>query len=129
MTNSSLNESPLTQTTHPHVLNTTDASFQHDVLDARGFVLIDFWAAWCGPCRALAPLLDEAATGYQGRLTIAKINVDENPVTPQRMAIRTLPTLLLMRSGKVEYMKVGWVTRSELHLLIESRTGCHFSRA
>lgn len=123
MPNSLQNESLLLQTSHRHVLNTTDASFGRDVLDARGFVLVDFWAAWCGPCKALAPLLDEAATKYQGSLTIAKIDVDENPVTPQRMGIRTLPTLLIMRNGKVEYMKVGRVTQSELYVLIESKTG------
>ena len=103
----SQDESRLNQTSHSHVLNTTDVSFRQDVLDAPGLVLVDFWAEWCGPCKVLAPLLDEAATKYEGRLTIAKIDVDKNPVTPRRMGILSLPTLLIMRNGEVEQMKLA----------------------
>ena len=123
MPNSSQDETRPIQTSHAQVVKTTDATFRQDVLDAPGLVLVDFWAEWCGPCKFLAPLLDKVATEYEDRLTIAKIDVDKNPVTPQRMGIRSLPTLLIMRNGEVEHVKVGMFTMSELYVLIESRTG------
>jgi thioredoxin 1 len=102
------------------IVHATDASFKQSLLDAPGPVLVDFWAEWCGPCKALAPLLDEAASAYQGRITVAKINVDENPMTPVRMGVRSLPTLLILRNGKVERQHVGVLSRSELRAFIES---------
>ena len=103
------------------VLKVTDQSFQQDVLNAPGPVLVDFWAEWCGPCKVIAPLLDEAARQYQGKLTIAKLNADENPMTPQRLGVRSLPTLLLIKNGKVEGQKVGALRKPDLDAFIQSK--------
>ena len=103
------------------VLKVTDQSFQQDVLNAPGPVLVDFWAEWCGPCKVIAPLLDEAAQQYQGKLTIAKLNADENPMTPQRLGVRSLPTLLLIKNGKVEGQKVGALRKPDLDAFIQSK--------
>ena len=98
----------------------TDHSFDHDVLKSEKPVLIDYWAEWCGPCKMIAPVLEEIAKEYSGRLTVAKLNIDENPVTPPRYGIRGIPTLMLFKNGNVEATKVGAVSKSQLSAFIES---------
>jgi thioredoxin 1 len=84
-----------------HVKHVTDASFSEDVLQAEQAVLVDFWAPWCGPCRAVAPVLEQVAEAYAGRVTIAKLNVDENPRTAEQYGIRSIPTIALFKGGEV----------------------------
>ncbi len=86
---------------NPLIVHTSDATFDNDVLKSAEPVLLDFWAEWCGPCKMIAPILDEAANEYKGRLKIAKINIDENPQTPPRFGIRGIPTLILFKNGTV----------------------------
>src|SRR3569832_1234425 len=85
----------------------TDTSFQTDVLNAKGPVLVDFWAEWCGPCKMIAPALDELATELGEKVTIAKINIDENPHTPQKYGVRGIPTMMIFEGGQVSATKVG----------------------
>ncbi|MBI0434124.1 thioredoxin TrxA [Roseomonas sp. KE0001] len=92
----------------------SDESFKQDVLEASGPVLVDFWAEWCGPCRMVAPILDEIARDYEGELTIAKVNIDENPGTPNEYAVRGIPTMILFKDGKPVDTKVGALPKSAL---------------
>ncbi len=98
----------------------TDTSFATDVLQAEGPVLVDFWAEWCGPCRAIAPSLEEIGAEYAGRLTIAKVNIDENPKTPNDYNVRGIPTLILFKDGKQVSQKVGAAPKSVLKQWVAS---------
>lgn len=97
-----------------NIVKVSDDSFENDVLSAKGPVLVDYWAEWCGPCKQIAPVLEELADEYDGKLTIAKLNVDENPNTPPRYGIRGIPTLMLFKDGEVAGTKVGAVSKSQL---------------
>lgn len=103
-----------------HIQYVTDASFKSDVLDSAVPVLVDYWAEWCGPCKMIAPILDEVAKEYNGRLKVAKLNIDENPKTPGEYGIRGIPTLILFKGGNVEATKVGALSKSQLTAFIDS---------
>ena len=103
-----------------NIVHVTDESFEQDVLGSDSPVLVDYWAEWCGPCKAIAPILDEIAAEYDGRLRIAKLNIDDNPGTPPKYGIRGIPTLMLFKGGNVEATKVGTVSKSQLAAFIDS---------
>jgi thioredoxin 1 len=103
-----------------HILYVTDTTFPAEVLQAPLPVLVDYWAEWCGPCRMIAPILEEVAKEYAGRLTVTKLNVDENQQTPQKYGIRGIPTLMLFKNGNIEATKVGAVSKSQLTAFIDS---------
>jgi thioredoxin 1 len=103
-----------------HIVYVTDDSFADEVLKSTIPVLVDYWAEWCGPCKMIAPILDEIAQEYVGRLKVAKLNIDENPATPPRYGIRGIPTLMLFKAGQVEATKVGALSKSQLTALLNS---------
>jgi thioredoxin 1 len=105
-----------------HIIHVTDGTFKSEVLDCDLPTLVDFWAEWCGPCKMIAPLLDDIAKEYQGRLKVTKLNIDDNPKTPGEYGIRGIPTLLLFKSGAVEAQKVGALSKSQLTAFIDSNT-------
>jgi thioredoxin 1 len=103
-----------------HIQHVTDDSFDPEVLKADIPVLVDYWAEWCGPCKAIAPILDEVAREYDGKLKIAKLNVDDNTEVPKKYNIRGIPTLMLFKNGHMEAMKVGALSKSQLTAFLDS---------
>jgi thioredoxin 1 len=102
------------------IFRVTDESFEPEVLKSETPVLVDYWAEWCGPCKSIAPILDEVAKEYEGRLKIAKLNVDENQQTPAKFGIRGIPTLMLFKNGNVEATRVGALSKSQLTAFLDS---------
>jgi len=102
------------------IVHITDDTFEAEVLKAEQPVLVDYWAEWCGPCRMIAPILDDVAANYAGRVKICKLNVDENQATPPKYGIRGIPTLMLFRNGNVEATKVGALSKSQLVAFLDS---------
>ena len=102
------------------IIHITDDTFEQEVLQSQTPVLVDYWAEWCGPCKMIAPILDEVAKEYAGRLKVAKLNIDENQATPPKYGIRGIPTLMLFKNGAVEATKVGALSKSQLTAFIDS---------
>jgi len=102
------------------IIHISDQTFEETILKSDKPVLVDFWAEWCGPCKMIAPILDEIAEEYADRIRIAKLNIDENPATPPKYGIRGIPTLMLFKDGNVEATKVGAVSKSQLTAFIDS---------
>lgn len=103
-----------------HIHYVTDANFETEVLQSTSPVLVDYWAEWCGPCKMIAPILDEVAKEYAGKLKVAKLNIDENQETPAKYGIRGIPTLMLFKGGNIEATKVGALSKSQLAAFIDS---------
>ncbi len=104
-----------------NIVTVADGSFEDEVLKSDVPVLVDYWAEWCGPCKMIAPILEEIAGDYQGKLKIAKLNIDENPNTPPKYGIRGIPTLMLFKDGNVEATKVGALSKSQLTAFLDSK--------
>ena len=105
------------------IKHTSDAAFESDVLQSDKLVLVDYWAEWCGPCKMVAPILDEVSKDYAGKLTIAKLNVDENQSVPAKYGIRGIPTLMLFKDGQLAATKVGALSKSQLTSFLEGHLG------
>ncbi len=103
-----------------HIKNVTDASFEQDVINSTKPVLVDFWAEWCGPCRALGPVLEEIAVHYGEKISVVKVNIDENPQTPSQYGVMSIPTLILVKNGQVAATKMGLLSKSQLSAFIDS---------
>ncbi|PWG62985.1 thioredoxin TrxA [Spiribacter halobius] len=102
------------------IVHVSDDTFEQEVLKSDQPVLVDYWAEWCGPCKMIAPILEEVADTYNGKLKIAKLNIDDNPETPPKFGIRGIPTLMLFKNGNVEATKVGALSKSQLAAFIDS---------
>ena len=103
-----------------NIIHLSDATFETEVLQSTVPVLVDYWAEWCGPCKMIAPILDEICKDYDGKLKIAKLNIDENAQTPAKFGIRGIPTLMIFKNGNVEATKVGALSKSQLTTFIDS---------
>ncbi|MBE0627455.1 MAG: thioredoxin TrxA [Burkholderiales bacterium] len=103
-----------------HIQHVTDDTFEAEVLQSQSPVLVDYWAEWCGPCKAIAPTLEEVAKEYSGKLKVAKVNVDENQEIPRKYGIRGIPTLMLFKNGNIEATKVGALSKSQLTAFLDS---------
>lgn len=102
------------------IKHVTDATFEAEVLKAAGPVLVDYWAEWCGPCKMIAPVLDDIATTYEGKVTIAKLNIDDNQETPAKHGVRGIPTLMLFKDGEIAATKVGALSKSQLQAFLDA---------
>ena len=102
------------------IINVTDLNFEQEVLSSEIPVLLDYWAEWCGPCKMIAPILNDIADEYSGKIKVAKINIDENPSTPAKFGVRGIPTLMIFKSGSIEATKVGAMSKSQLSAFIDS---------
>ncbi|MDA9913438.1 MAG: thioredoxin TrxA [Betaproteobacteria bacterium] len=103
-----------------NIINVTDSNFEQEVLSSEIPVLLDYWAEWCGPCKMIAPILNDIADEYSGKIKIAKLNIDENPGTPAKFGVRGIPTLMIFKSGSIEATKVGAMSKSQLSAFIDS---------
>ena len=106
-----------------HITNISDDSFETEVLQSDTPVLVDFWAEWCGPCKMIAPILDEIASEYGDKLKVVKLNIDENPITPPKYGVRGIPTLMLFKKGEVVATQVGALSKSQLSDFLRSELG------
>jgi thioredoxin 1 len=114
------NSRPAEEAMNEFIHHVSDATFEPEVLKSEVPVLVDYWAEWCGPCKAIAPVLDEVAKEYSGKLKVAKVNVDENQEIPKKYGIRGIPTLMLFKNGNVEAQKVGSLSKSQLTAFLDS---------
>ena len=103
-----------------NIINVTDSTFYNEVIKSELPVLLDYWAEWCGPCKMIAPILDDIANEYVGKIKVAKINIDDNPNTPAKFGVRGIPTLIIFKSGSIEATKVGALSKSQLSAFIDS---------
>lgn len=103
-----------------HITPITDDTFEQEVLNSDTAVLVDYWAEWCGPCKAIGPVLEDVAPGYAGKVKIVKMNIDENPNTPPKYGIRSIPTLMLFKNGAVEATKLGALSKAQLTEFLDS---------
>ena len=102
-----------------NAIKVTDDSFEQDVLKADGPVLVDFWAEWCGPCKMIAPALDDLAKEYGGKVTVVKLNIDDNPTTPTKYGVRGIPTLMIFKNGQVAATKIGALPKTALYSWVD----------